>query len=132
MLRYSSVLRSSNVSWRQLSYNRLTPKPNDADPDALKPKKLKLSLRDIMALLMPYSGVRVFEQMKAVVPLSLYLVLFQMLILRRLRSQAHIGARQSPGGFCKAGTDNKFFVVARLGKSLSVPKANNAGSGLQD
>ena len=83
MLRYSSVLRSSNVSWRQLSYNRLTPKPNDADPDALKPKKLKLSLRDIMALLMPYSGVRVFEQMKAVVPLSLYLVLFQMLILRQ-------------------------------------------------
>jgi hypothetical protein len=73
-LRYSSVLRSSNVSWRQLSYNRLTPKPNDADPDALKPKKLKLSLRDIMALLLPYSGVRVFEQMKAVVPLSLYLV----------------------------------------------------------
>ncbi|MGB0343113.1 MAG: DUF1538 domain-containing protein [Parvibaculales bacterium] len=83
MLRYSSVLRSSNVSWRQLSYNRLTPKPDDADPDALKPKKLKLSLRDIMALLMPYSGVRVFEQMKAVVPLSLYLVLFQMLILRQ-------------------------------------------------
>ena len=83
MLRYSSVLRSSNVSWRQLSYNRLTPKPDDANPDALKPKKLKLSLRDIMALLMPYSGVRVFEQMKAVVPLSLYLVLFQMLILRQ-------------------------------------------------
>ena len=83
MLRYSSVLRSSNVSWRQLSYNRLTPKPDDADPDALKPKKLKLSLRDIMALLLPYSGVRVFEQMKAVVPLSLYLVLFQMLILHQ-------------------------------------------------
>ena len=36
-----------------------------------------------MALLMPYSGVRVAEQMRAVVPLAIYLVLFQLIILRQ-------------------------------------------------
>lgn len=83
MLRYSSILRSNALRHREISYNALTPKPVKDDPDALKPKPLKLGFQQIMNLLMPYSGVRVFEQMKAVVPLALYLVLFQLIILRQ-------------------------------------------------
>lgn len=83
MLRYSSVLRSSAVQHREISYNQLTPKPEKDNPDSLKPKRLKLSFEQIMALVMPYSGVRVLDQMKAVVPLALYLVLFQLIILRQ-------------------------------------------------
>ena len=83
MLRYSSVLRSNAVRHREISYNELTPKPVRGKKDSLKPKRLRLGFEQTMALLMPYSGVRVFEQMKAVIPLALYLVLFQLIILRQ-------------------------------------------------
>jgi hypothetical protein len=83
MLRYSSVLRSNAVRHREISYNELTPKPVRGKKDSLKPKRLRLGFEQTMALLMPYSGVRVLEQMKAVIPLALYLVLFQLIILRQ-------------------------------------------------
>ena len=83
MLRYSSVLRSNALQHREISYNQLTPKPDAKNPDALKPQKLKLGFRRAMELLMPYSGVRIFDQMRAVVPLAIYLVLFQLIILRQ-------------------------------------------------
>ena len=83
MLRYSSVLRSNAVRHREISYNELTPKPVRGKKDCLKPKRLRLGFEQTMALLMPYSGVRVLEQMKAVIPLALYLVLFQLIILRQ-------------------------------------------------
>ena len=83
MLRYSSVLRSNAVRHREISYNNLTPKPVRGKKDSLKPERLRLGFEQIMELLMPYSGVRVLEQMKAVIPLALYLVLFQLIILRQ-------------------------------------------------
>ena len=83
MLRYSSVLRSNAVRHREISYNKLTPKPVRGRKNSLKPQRLRLGFEQTMALLMPYSGVRVLEQMKAVIPLALYLVLFQLIILRQ-------------------------------------------------
>ena len=83
MLRYSSVLRSNAVRHREISYNKLTPRPVRGKKDSLKPQRLRLSFEQTMALLMPYSGVRVLDQMKAVIPLALYLVLFQLIILRQ-------------------------------------------------
>lgn len=82
-MRYSSILRLSAVQHRQISYNLLTPKPVKGKPYGLKPKKIKLGFDLIMALVMPYSGARVFGQMKAVAPLAFYLVLFQLIILRQ-------------------------------------------------
>ena len=83
MLRYSSVLRSNSAQHREISYNKLTPKPVRGKKDSLKPQRLRLGFEQTMALLMPYSGVRVLDQMKAVIPLALYLVLFQLIILRQ-------------------------------------------------
>ena len=83
MLRYSSVLRSNAVRHREISYNKLTPKPVRDKKDSLKPQRLRLGFEQTTALLMPYSGVRVLDQMKAVIPLALYLVLFQLIILRQ-------------------------------------------------
>lgn len=83
MLRYSSVLRSNAVRHREISYNALTPKPGRGKKNSLKPQRLRLGFEQTMALLMPYSGLRVLEQMKAVIPLALYLVLFQLVILRQ-------------------------------------------------
>ena len=72
MLRYSSVLRSNAVRHREISYNQLT-QTGAGQKDSLKPQRLRLGFEQTMALLMPYSGVRVLEQMKAVIPLALYL-----------------------------------------------------------
>ena len=60
----------------------LTPKPVDGDPNALKPKKISITFKSAVDLLGPYSFVRIMDQIKAVVPLALYLILFQVLVLR--------------------------------------------------
>jgi len=48
------------------------------------PVAQKFSSREIAKLFQPYLSLRFMEQFKALVPLALYLVLFQILILRQL------------------------------------------------
>ena len=81
-MRYSQYLAQTNVSYKTVSYNLLTPKPVDGDPNALKPKKISVTFKSAVDLLGPYSFVRIMDQIKAVVPLALYLILFQVLVLR--------------------------------------------------
>lgn len=87
-MRYSKYLSQAAVKHRLISYNSLTPKPVLGDSEALKPKKIKMSLKDIGQLLGPYSYTRIMDQIKAVVPLAIYLVLFQVLVLRQPIDQA--------------------------------------------
>ncbi len=82
-MRYSQYLAQTNVRHKTVSYNLLTPKPVDGKPDALKPKKIEMTFKSAMDLLGPYSFTRIMDQIKAVVPLALYLVLFQVLVLRQ-------------------------------------------------
>ena len=82
-MRYSHYLAQTNVSYKTVSYNMLTPKPVDGDPNALKPKKINVTFKSAVDLLGPYSYVRIMDQIKAVVPLALYLILFQILVLRQ-------------------------------------------------
>ena len=42
-MRYSQYLAQTNVSYKTVSYNMLTPKPVDGDPNALKPKKINVT-----------------------------------------------------------------------------------------
>lgn len=48
------------------------------------PRRIKLSFSETLRLLQPYVSVRFMEQFKAVVPLALYLALFQILFLRHM------------------------------------------------
>jgi len=48
-----------------------------------KPGKLRLRPIDAYRLMQPYARVRFAEQARAVIPLALNLVLFQMFILRQ-------------------------------------------------
>lgn len=82
-MRYSQYLAQTNVRHKTVSYNLLTPKPVDGNPDALKPKKINVTLGSAMDLVGPYSLTRIMDQIKAVVPLALYLILFQVLVLRQ-------------------------------------------------
>ena len=87
-MRYSQYLAQTNVRHKTVSYNLLTPKPVDGDPDALKPKKIEMTLKSAGNLFGPYSYVRIMDQIKAVVPLAVYLILFQVLVLRQPIDQA--------------------------------------------
>ena len=82
-MRYSQFISETNVGSQTISYNLLTPKFVEGDPEALKPKKIKITPRQAAELFGPFALVRIMDQVKAVVPLSVYLVLFQVLVLRQ-------------------------------------------------
>lgn len=84
-IRYGDFASAMRLNQASISYNDLTPKPQyDAQGKALpyRPPPLALNRLDIYRLLQPYISERLWEQVKSVVPLTLYLALFQMLILR--------------------------------------------------
>ncbi|MCZ6801618.1 MAG: DUF1538 domain-containing protein, partial [Nitrospirae bacterium] len=71
----------------ELSFNALTPKlERDSQGHLIpyEPTPIKLLPGEAFKLLQPYVSVRFMEQVKSVVPLALYLGLFQILILRQL------------------------------------------------
>ena len=78
-LRYGDFLKEVAVDYTQISYNQLTPKEN-------QPIKKKINLRgiDVYRLVKPYVSVRFLEQLKALMPLVIYLVLFQIFMLKQM------------------------------------------------
>jgi len=80
-LTYAKYLDAVTVRHRSISYNQLAPTGDPSIVD-LKPKKLDLSFSQSVEILGPYCGVRILDQLKAVVPLAAYLMLFQILVLR--------------------------------------------------
>ena len=85
-IQYGQYVRESTLKQRSVSYNDLIPKLEiDSQGQAVPyhPPKLKLQSADIYNLLAPYFNVRLIEQVKAVFPLAIYLILFQILILRQ-------------------------------------------------
>ena len=80
-LTYAKYLDAVTIRHRSVSYNQLAPTGDPSVVD-LKPKKLDLSFSQSVEILGPYCGIRIMDQLKAVVPLAAYLMLFQVLILR--------------------------------------------------
>ena len=78
-VRYSQYLNAAAVRHRSISYNSLAP---IVDGASQKPSRIQMNFSQVMVLLAPYCGLRVFDQLKAVAPLAAYLMLFQLLILR--------------------------------------------------
>ncbi|HIJ22289.1 MAG: DUF1538 domain-containing protein [Gammaproteobacteria bacterium] len=85
-IRFGDYLSKVSVQHNKINYNQLTPKPEKDSNGKLipiHPKKLTFTPVDIVRLLKPYLGVRIMEQLQAVIPLGLYLALFQILMLRQ-------------------------------------------------
>jgi len=82
---FSSFTRELNVHLDTVSYNELIP-PVEYDDlgNQLDTRReaIKVGSGDIYRLLQPYLSVRFFDQLRAVLPLAVYLTLFQLLILR--------------------------------------------------
>lgn len=90
---YGSLTRELNVHQNQISYNELAPpieKDEAGNELPHKPAALSVGSSDIYRLLKPYLNVRFMEQFSAVMPLAVYLVLFQMFILRQSVTDAGI------------------------------------------
>ncbi len=80
-MRYGEFLNKYKIRHTEISYNLLTPKPDPTGERSLRPKRIKVTGRTAAALLGPYCSVRVMDQIKAVVPLAAYLLIFQLLVL---------------------------------------------------
>lgn len=90
---FSHLSRELNVLQDQISYNELVPPIEYDDQGNEKPHRpaaLSIDGSDIYRLLQPYLSVRFMEQFKSVTPLAVYLVLFQLFILRQTVTDASI------------------------------------------
>lgn len=77
-MRFGDYARDIQANYTQISYNDLT--HQTAEP---KPKVITLRSLDVYRLLKPYVSVRFMEQVNGLVPLALYLGLFQIFMLRQ-------------------------------------------------
>ncbi|MGK0298479.1 MAG: hypothetical protein ACI9XC_002101 [Gammaproteobacteria bacterium] len=92
-IRFGDFLRQVSLEQHQISYNEMTPDiKKDVSGKDIPYIAPKLQVRgvDVYRILQPYINVRLQEQIKAVVPLALYLVLFQLLILKQNITDAGI------------------------------------------
>jgi len=74
-VRYGDYLRFARRKMRKISYNAVT------SYDAGHRRRMRLRAVDIHRLLTPYVSVRFFDQMRAVIPLALFLAAFQWFVL---------------------------------------------------
>jgi hypothetical protein len=85
-IRFGTFVREISIRQQQVSYNELTPKiARNEQGEELPYHAPKLNIRsiDVYRILEPYISTRLKDQIKAVVPLAVYLVLFQIIILRQ-------------------------------------------------
>jgi len=85
-IRFGEYVQAVTVDSDSISYSKLIPKPKldkNGNEIPMKPEKMQLAGADIYNLLQPYISVRFMEQVNAVVPLAVYLALFQILVLQR-------------------------------------------------
>ena len=89
-MRFSEYLNQVNVKHKTISFNLLTSKNKEEDHSSLVQPKIKLNAKQTFDLLAPYCASRIVEQLKAVVPLAAYLMIFQILVLRQPVEEAFI------------------------------------------
>jgi len=85
-IRYGAFVREVSLKQRQISFNDIAPpvqKDENGNVIPYHPPKLKLRSLDIARLIKPYVSIRLNEQVRAVLPLAIYLVLFQLFILKQ-------------------------------------------------
>ncbi|MDA3908775.1 MAG: DUF1538 domain-containing protein [Sulfurimonas sp.] len=77
-IRFGDYTRDVQANYTQISYNDITTQSD-------KPREEKIQLRslDIYRLVKPYVSVRFMEQVYGLLPLAIYLVLFQIFMLRQ-------------------------------------------------
>ncbi|MDX8384514.1 MAG: DUF1538 domain-containing protein, partial [Ghiorsea sp.] len=85
-IRYGKLIRHISLRQNTVNFNALA-KRQQAEQSSPKHSRISLRSVDIYRLLAPYISVRLLEQLKAVLPLAAYLILFQVLVLNQAVSQ---------------------------------------------
>jgi hypothetical protein len=78
VMRYGDYLRRATVNYGEVRYGdvvRISPRAQAA--------RIGVTPRHVMRIIAPYLSVRIGEQARAVLPLALYLAVFQIVILRQ-------------------------------------------------
>ncbi len=107
--RFGDYQRTLTAGRNELSLNTFTPElKRDAEGKLIPcpPPRVTLNAPEIIRLLQPYVSVRFMEQVRAVVPLALYLALFQILFLRYMVEDSWI----ITGGLFAVITGLMFFM----------------------
>ena len=81
-MKYGTYIAKYKIRHSTISYNQLTPKPDADGEKSLRPSKIRVTPRYALALLRPYCSSRFLEQVRAVLPLAVYLALFQVFVLQ--------------------------------------------------
>jgi hypothetical protein len=85
--RFGDYQRLLTAGHNEISINAFNPElERDAEGRLIPcpPRRIKLNTVEALRLLQPYVSVRFMDQVKAVVPLALYLALFQILFLQHM------------------------------------------------
>jgi hypothetical protein len=125
--RYADFQRAAWSGHHEISYDDIAPVPEldaDGNPVPVPHVPLELTAGEAAALIWPYASVRLMDQVRAVVPLALYLALFQLLIL----DQVVENSWQITGGLLAVIVGLLFFMEG-LAKGL-MPLGETIGSGL--
>jgi hypothetical protein len=88
-IRYSEYLRNASLVEHQISYNLLTPKISLDANEKIIPyvaPPLTLSILDVFRLIKTHVRSRFMEQLRVVIPLAAYLILFLIFILNQIVS----------------------------------------------
>lgn len=101
-VRFGDFVKEVTVAHQKISYNQLAKKPDPKNPS----DKLQLRSTDVYRILQPYLGSRFSEQAKAVVPLALYMGLFQYFVLGQSVNDAGVIA----GGLFAVMVGLMFFM----------------------
>jgi len=85
-IRFGALVRETSAKQNVVSYNDIVPAAEmDQQGKLIVPRPARIRLRplDMYRLLQPYISVRFIEQVRAVLPLALYLLFFQILVLHQ-------------------------------------------------
>ena len=91
--RFGDYQREARSTHKVLSYNRLAPAlsfDSEGRVVAKEIPKYDISAGEALRIVQPYVSVRLKDQVKAVVPLGLYLALFQILFLQQMVADSWI------------------------------------------
>jgi hypothetical protein len=84
---FGDYQRALTAGRNEISLNAFNPELEwDAEGNLIPcpPRRVKLNAAEVLRLLQPYVSVRFMEQVRAVIPLALYLALFQILFLQQM------------------------------------------------
>lgn len=84
-IRFGDFAKEKSIKHKKISFSKIT-MHNDEKPS----KKVSLRNIDIYRLVKPYISVRFMEQLKSLLPLAIYLALFQIFMLRQAVNDATI------------------------------------------